>query len=363
MTAFTDKDLYGTAQPPSLRYASVQNNLCLFAHYDAHGRVADYVLHYLKEIQACQFDIVFVSTAKLDDQELRKVSPFTIDIIVRANIGHDFGSWIEAYSKHKGNPAGLLLLCNDSVYGPLWDLATTVRKLLTVESDFYGMVRSNEIDPHIQSWFVLLTPRAHQSEAFKNLMNAEAGGLTKQEIIRKFEVGLTTSLEAAGLRSRALYDPRSHRLRPRMRFNPSHFLWRQLIKTYGVPFIKIELLRDNPARVHLRPWPKVVGAHSQDVMRQMTRHLSTRQRQSGLRTIRISRIHQALFLSDDIVSRRGWSGVQSLNFRSWKAACWLIGKLGWLKAVSRWSARQWRFQTGAPKRHTRINHRTRRQVR
>lgn len=304
-----------------------QNNLCLFAHYDVQGRVADYVLHYLKEIRAAGFDIVFVSTSALAQEEVEKLSPLAVDIIIRENTGHDFGSWMEAFKRHKGSPAGLLLLCNDSVYGPLWNLAATLRQLIAVEADFYGMVRSNEIEPHVQSWFLLLTPRAHRSETFNRFMDSQTAGFAKRQIIENFEVGLTTSLEAAGLTSHALYDPRNHRAMPRMPVNPTHLLWRRLITTYGVPFIKIELLRDNPTRVSMSSWSKVAGAHNAEVVVHGKRHLAGRQRHPAMRANRLARIYQAFCLSDDFLGRKGWAWMQRANFYAWTGAVWTLRRV------------------------------------
>jgi SAM-dependent methyltransferase len=291
-----------------------ENDLCFFAHYDRDGRVADNVVHYVKELQSAHFDVVFVTTAAPSKAELEKVAPYTIDIIVRENAGFDFGSWIEAYRKHGARPTRLLLLCNDSVYGPMWGLNSVLGKLFEVEADFYGMAMSNEHRRHLQSWFLLFTPRAHQSEAFRKIMDAECAGLSKADVIEKLELGLTATLEEAGLRSHALFDMHTWRLPMKIAVNPSHFWWRELIETYGVPFIKIELLRDNPLQLKLSSAPGIVSRRSSGNIVQTMTYLKGPHNRTRLSIA--SRMHHAALQADYLLARAGWSYLQRLNLYS-----------------------------------------------
>jgi SAM-dependent methyltransferase len=288
------------------------NHLCFFAHFDHAGRIADHVVHYVRELQAAGFGVVFVTAANPPSSELAKVAPYVLKSIVRNNIGHDFGSWIEADRQHPADPRGLLLLCNDSVYGPLWDLKKTLAELVSVEADLYGMVMSNEHVRHIQSWFMLFTPQAHQSWAFRTLMTSRSDIRSRQDVIENIELRLTKILESNGLRSHALYDPRRLNSPPNIASNPSHFLWQQLLEIYGVPFIKIALLQSNPMQLNLAAVPEVVGRHSEKALLATMPFAVAPNGASSL--FSRPQVYAMLVEMDERCGRRGWRRLQRANF-------------------------------------------------
>lgn len=239
-------------------------DLCIFAHFNRGSRVAPHVLHYLAEIKAADFDIIFVSASDLPDTERQKLQPYVAEIICRENEGWDFASWMDGYRQF-GDLArgGMLLLCNDSVIGPLWSLKHALADLLRAPADFFGMVASLQHQKHLQSWFLLLTPSVHQSDAFKTFMSQDPSGLCKREIVEQFELKFSAAMEAAGFRSAALYDPSLFEVPPVIRTNPTHALWKRLITHYRVPFLKIELIRDNPLQnSDVWQWPSIVSRYA-----------------------------------------------------------------------------------------------------
>jgi len=252
--------------------------LCLFAHYHQDGIVAPHVLYYLRALRDAGFTVLVLSTAALDEAECDALRAAGAEVLLRENRGMDFGGWIEACRRFFPVDAELLLLANDSVYGPLGDLSAFVDALLRHDADFYGAVESPEIVPHLQSWFVLLRPRAFRSEAFTNLMCAPMPEFSdKLALVTSYEVALTRRLMAAGLRYHAAFSPaRAGGIAGRYAYNPAHILWREMIAA-GVPFLKIELLRINLMRVtDTGDWPAVVGAYAPDLMPMIKADLSRR---------------------------------------------------------------------------------------
>lgn len=225
--------------------------LCFFSHFDADGRIDDYVLHYLRELRGAGFVVVFVTTAALVPGEAARVDGLCAAVVERDNVGLDFGGWIECLARFPDIRAELLLLCNDSVYGPFWSLAEFVANLTSVPADFYGAVLSLGPVPHLQSWFLLLRPAAYRSAPFRALMGAPIPpDASKLDIIARFETALTPMLVAAGLRYRAGFDPAA--MGPVLAANPldpAFTLWRELLSERLVPFVKIGLLRGRPPTV------------------------------------------------------------------------------------------------------------------
>ena len=225
-------------------------DVCLFAHFDKNDRMDDYVWRYLAKLKELNFAIILISTSRLPPAEIDRLRGVCDDVLVRDNTGLDFASWAAGFARHGAAIGGRLLLANDSVYGPIGSLRAGIERLTREAADFYGMVESVEIAPHLQSWFVLLEPRAVRSAAFKAIMAQPFAAMSRPQIVRAGEVGLSRQLTAAGLRYEALYrGGGAAGLPPRHDANPMLLHWRDMLRDAGVPFVKIELLRDNPIGV------------------------------------------------------------------------------------------------------------------
>lgn len=223
---------------------------CLFAHFDKDNKVADYVLHYLTEIKRWGFSIVFISSAQIGGLERERLGACCDDVIVRENAGLDFGSWSCGFAKHRDAIRGRLLLANDSVYGPIGSLAAALNRMTGTPADFYGMVENLEPFPHLQSWFLLFEPWVVKRDEFAAILSQPFARMSKRQIIRDGEIALSRRLLGAGFHYEALFrNERSTLMSPRYAANPMLPFWRELLVKEGVPFLKIELLRDNPTRV------------------------------------------------------------------------------------------------------------------
>lgn len=242
------------------------NHACFFAHYDSHDVVDATVLRQLKAIGEAGFEIVFVSTSALGEAERAKLAPLCREVVLRENRGLDFGSWALAFARYGASVGGELLLANNSVYGPFGDLGRLVERLRALPSPIRGLVESRQIAPHLQSWFVLFSPAAHRSAAFAALFGQDFAEMTKQEIIERGEIALSRRMAEAGFATSALFSDSHPGIgKGFLSYNPTHQGWRSLIEIWDIPFIKVELLRDNPVSVaDLGAWRQVVGSRGAD---------------------------------------------------------------------------------------------------
>lgn len=222
-------------------------DVCLFAHFDKDDKVDDYVLRYLAKIKEQDFSIVFISASRLAAADIGRLHDNCCDVILRENAGLDFGSWSAGFAKHGSAVGGRLLLANDSVYGPIGSLASALDRVTRKPADFYGLVESSQIAPHLQSWFLLFEPRVVRDATFKAILAQPFSAMTKWQIIVNGEVGMSRRLLAAGFRYKALYEIERAGLAARyFSASPMLFLWREILCDTGVPFLKVDLLRDNP---------------------------------------------------------------------------------------------------------------------
>ena len=230
--------------------------LALFAHYDPRAQVKRYVVHHLQALREVCDETWFVSTASLPEQELAKVRPICERAWTRENVGYDFGSWSDALDRVTLTDWDELVLTNSSVFGPLWPLREAFERMSTKGVDFWGMTDSGSVAWHIQSYFLVFRARLLHSTAFRELFRGVTG-TDKLALIRKYEVGLTTAFTRAGFRAAVLVPGREiprpflqRMLRPN--FNPPISQPMALLER-RMPYVKIELLRNNPRRRPLEP--------------------------------------------------------------------------------------------------------------
>jgi len=285
----------------------LDGKVCVFVHFDRKGEVHDFVMHYLRALRLAGFSIVFVSNApKLKPAALQKVKSLSSLILRRANIGYDFGGYKDGISAIPNlEKLEMLLLANDSVYGPFTSLAAILERTRTTRAQFWGLTDCWDKAYHLQSYFLLFGPEVLNHEAFQSFWRKVRYVNSKSYVIRKYEVGLSQNLTQAGLRGAAFFSSReaSHAVTNAVRngaladeamdgqrkrylamlnealergapLNVSHYLWDYLIVKMGYPFIKRELLQKNPVFIpHLAHWQEVIGSVSDYDTDLIVRHL------------------------------------------------------------------------------------------
>lgn len=229
---------------PSPTITPALKDVCLFAHFDPDDKVDPYVMFYLKALREAGFSTVFTTPSNISTEDESRVREFCCDVIRRPNGGLDFGSWSDAFLKYQGRFSGRLLLANDSVYGPMGNLNKLLARLTAEKADFYGLVECNKIALHLQSWFLLFEPQIIASQAFRDVFEQDFLTMSKIGVVRTGEIGMTQRLKAAGFCYRALVTFSNRLPLGMIQFNPMHILWREVLEKEGVPFVKVEVLRD-----------------------------------------------------------------------------------------------------------------------
>lgn len=232
--------------------------LTLFAHYDGGGEVKRYVLFHLSALRAVSSELWFISSATLSDDELGKARKVCERAWTRENVGYDFGMWKEALARIDVTEWDEVVLTNSSVFGPLSPLDEVFARA-PARADFWGMTENPEVTSHLQSYFLVFRARLLRSPEFANFWNDVAPLRDKRRIIESYEVGLTRTFSEAGFRGEPLVSmaglPKRSML---VRFRRPHLENPTIVQPVallerGMPYVKVELLRDNPGKVRLGP--------------------------------------------------------------------------------------------------------------
>jgi lipopolysaccharide biosynthesis protein len=279
----------------SSRKKEAKKRIALFAHFDLHDIIDEYVLYYLKNLREYADSIVFISTSNLPSLEKSKVNIFCEKIIVRDNVGYDFLSWkiglgqipdLSYYDE--------LILCNDSVYGPIFPLKEVFDTQLESKADFWGITDCSAVKYHIQSYFIAFKRNVFLSETFRKFITNITIEKNKDDVINKYEIELTQELLKNGYSAKAYIpeiksirkliftriqqiknrsfkrlkkDLKEKKMFSRKRWNPAninraHLYWKDLIIKYRMPFIKVELFRENPATVNIGNYKNLLDTYS-----------------------------------------------------------------------------------------------------
>jgi len=180
------------------------NKTIIFAHYDKNSIIDDYVIFYLKELHKIADTIIFVSDCNLSNKELSKLDGITTHNIAKNHGEYDWGSYKYGYKYLYENnlleSIDELILCNDSVYGPIYPLENYINTLSNSNSDFSGFFKNifnyyeKEDIAHLQSWFLLLKKQVFNSSQFKNFILSVKNLNNKKDIVNNYEIGFTTEM-------------------------------------------------------------------------------------------------------------------------------------------------------------------------
>lgn len=283
--------------------------VALFVHFDRAGVVRRHVLDYLAALREAGLTIAFVTNSgRLQPDSMTALQRLCAAVLVRRNVGYDFGAMREGLAR-LGLPRAdteLLVIANDSVYGPLRPLQPLLARADFGRADLWGATDSWQRRYHLQSYFLVAGRAALTSEAWRAFWRDVRPVRSKHWVISRYEVGLTQRLLAGGLRCAALWPYRdlvrridvsllangqgmpvgpftdarrdhvgrvARAVATRAPLNPTAEFWRELLEA-GFPFIKRELLRKNPARVlDIGDWHEAVDMASSRVLDAIERDL------------------------------------------------------------------------------------------
>ncbi|WP_164738517.1 hypothetical protein [Aquabacter cavernae] len=244
--------------------------VCLFVAYAPDGRPFGHTLSYCASLRRAGARLVLILVTDRSDRDGLDPGPDVADaVLVRENSGYDFAAWADAL-RHLPDLWGAseIWFANDSVYHSPSLLPGMLERVRASGADVVALTGSAEVAPHFQSYFFVLKAAPDRRAPARGFWDGVRPLADKLQVIRDYEVRQKAVLEAGGLSVEILHPA------PQGPGNHLQQDWRGLLAA-GFPFVKVELLRDNPFRVDLAGWRPLMEGQGFDVS-EIAFHLGTR---------------------------------------------------------------------------------------
>lgn len=231
--------------------------ICLFVAFAPGSVIPSHSLYQARAWADAGFRVVMLVISDAFSQNPRvKIPTFASGLNVRENRGYDFGAWATALKElPEIRSASLLVLANDSLFGPLNNFETMLKRVRAMDADVIGATEGQQLGRHFQSYLLFFKGKALSSTAFWTFWaNVRAGG--RFVAIYRYEVELLAAMERGGLNCVSLFGGYGSE-------NPTLLHWRGLIDK-GFPFVKVAVFRDNPCRTDLSGWRKILSDRGYD---------------------------------------------------------------------------------------------------
>lgn len=193
--------------------------ICFFVHYDKDQMISEEDLLYLKELKKVANEIVFITNSGVIEDEKLKLNGITELLYSRENVGYDFGAWkdgLKWYGYEKLDKFEQLLLVNNSVFPPLFDLNFMFDEMELKNKDFWGVTKHEYVKylpmlgkfcpEHIQTYFVVFNSKVFKSVYFKNFWETIEYQKNFQETVKYCEVLFTEYFKKNGFSFGCYFD-------------------------------------------------------------------------------------------------------------------------------------------------------------
>jgi lipopolysaccharide biosynthesis protein len=179
--------------------------VALYAHYSNNDVVAKHVFYYLMKLREFGFQVCFISNSPISFSSEELLKGICERIIQRENVGYDFSMWQQGLSHYERSQMDELLLTNSSIIGPFAPLACLWQRTELGECDLWGLTDNCDYARHIQSFFIVFRRNLIQSEAFARFWASVLPYTDKAQVIRSYEMGLTSWFQQNGVKWQAAF--------------------------------------------------------------------------------------------------------------------------------------------------------------
>ena len=210
-------------------------SICFYSSYFMQDYIPYYVKFYVEELNNYFSEIIFLTNEKkLQETELAYLKQKNITLKFVSNEGFDFGMWYKAFKEYPSLDYDRVALINDSciLFKPLTNVFNWANNN---RFDYCGLVSSNSINFHVQSYFIIIN-----KNAIKPVYNyfMQHGLISDyKKVIVTYEIGLSAYLQKQNLHIAAMFTSK----RDIAAQNPSFLVIEDFIRD-GLPMIKKKII-------------------------------------------------------------------------------------------------------------------------
>lgn len=180
------------------------NRLTIFVFFDKDGIVDDYKVYYLAELAKNSSHVLILVNGEIKESEKHKLEQYG-EIVQRENKGFDVTAYkvgIETIGYEEVEKYNELIICNDTVFGPLYPFSEVFDEMDGKEVDLWGLTKGYadivplngrivEFADHIHSYFIAIRKSILESTAFKEYWQKFPTVKTYYDAVFGFEVRFT----------------------------------------------------------------------------------------------------------------------------------------------------------------------------
>ena len=220
----------------------MHRKVALYASYQTGKDLPGYVRFALRHLAATDFHVVLLTNDReLSEDTYKFIADNDIELFLTRNHGFDFGMWHRYLKLKVNNPAAngaqeamgsldRLLVLNDSVVYFQNNFEKFFAEAEKSNADVISLTSSNEVYPHLQSFFLYMKQPALGAFFMHLFETPEQDDF--MSTVRNMEIGLSEKFVEAEVRMEAIYPTEGKAL----------FSTKELIEQ-GAGFIKRKLLQ------------------------------------------------------------------------------------------------------------------------
>lgn len=236
-----------TVEADPVQNAAARTSSCkritLIAGYDANGVIHDYVVYLVRALSRVS-DVYYYCDQEPNPSELAKLEGLVHYCGGARHGRYDFGSWsmlIDRLGWDHISSYDEMIIANDSIYGPMFDIAHTLDAMEQSNCDFWGITANDQISYHIQSYFMGFKRSVLASDKFRDFWGKVDYFQDHLDFVKKHEIELSSLLIDAGFKPQTLPIPHGFH-------NPSCFPT-ALMRKFSAPFVKVKCFKEPVANL------------------------------------------------------------------------------------------------------------------
>jgi len=180
------------------------NNYAIFSHFNPNCRVEHYVLTYISALAKNGYNVIFVSTSRIQNDELSFLEKICKKVIMKKNTGFDFYSWKVGYKYISKKQIDKLIFCNDSCYVSKNRLTSVLKKLSATSKDLCCITESYDYKHHLQSYFIFYSKKIVHSKEFKLFVDRIEEHSDRKKVVSKYELQFMNFFKSRGFKTSVL---------------------------------------------------------------------------------------------------------------------------------------------------------------